>query len=89
MQKIMRMANKDMTVPKKIFEINKDHKLIRNLLKVYKADENDEFIATVVEQLFETAQLQEGDLVDPHKLVQRSNDILMKSSDWYTSVKKL
>lgn len=89
MQKIMRMANKDMTVPKKIFEINKDHKLIRNLLKVYKADENDEFIATVVEQLFETAQLQEGDLVDPHKLVQRSNDILMNSSDWYTSVKKL
>jgi molecular chaperone HtpG len=35
MQKIFQIVSKDTSVPKKIFEVNKDHKLIRNLLKIY------------------------------------------------------
>ncbi len=89
MQKMMRMMNKDMEVPKKVFEINRDHKLIRNLLKVFKADRNDEYITNVVEELFESALLLEGDLMDPHKLVRRINQMLEQSSDWYTEVKKI
>jgi molecular chaperone HtpG len=89
MQKMMRMMNKDMEVPKKVFEINPDHKLSRNLLKVFKANRNDEYIINVVEELFESALLLEGDLQDPHRLVGIINRMLEQSSDWYTEVKKI
>lgn len=89
MHKMMRMMNKDMEIPKKVFEINRDHKLIRNLLRVFKVNRQDEYINNVVEELFESALLLEGDLMDPHKLVSRINQMLEQSSDWYTEVKKI
>jgi len=89
MQKILQMTNKDFTVQKKIFEVNKNHKLTRNLLKVFKADANDEFIKDSVEQLYESALLLEGSLLDPHTLANRINKMLDQSSDWYTSIKKV
>ena len=89
MQKILRMTNKDMGPQKKIFEINKDHKLIRNLLKVYKANAKDEYIANVTEELFESALLIDGSLTDPHLLVSRINKMLEQSSEWYTQIKNI
>ena len=89
MQKILRMANQDVGVQKKILEINKDHKLIRNLLKVFKSNSKDEYITNVTEQLFESALLLEGNLNDPHNLVNRINKMLEQSSDWYTEIKKI
>ncbi|MHB8338870.1 MAG: molecular chaperone HtpG [Ignavibacteriaceae bacterium] len=89
MQKILRMTNKDISVQKKVFEINKDHKLIRNLLKIFKSNSNDEYIANVAEELYESALLLEGSLNDPYKLVKRMNQMLEQSSEWYTEVKKL
>jgi len=88
MQKIMHIMNKDQSVPKKIFEVNKDHKLFRNLLKIYKADPKDHFIVETVEQLYESALLLEGYLTDPHRLVNRIQDILLKSSEWHPGKKK-
>ena len=88
MLKMMKMTNKDVTMQKKIFEVNKDHKLVRNLLKVFKANANDEYITDVVEQLYDSALLQEGTLDDPHNLISRLNRMLEESSDWYTEVKK-
>lgn len=88
MQKIMQVMNKDMTVPKKVMEINKDHKLIRNLLGIFKNNPGDDFIVTAVEQLYESALLLEGYLNDPHKLVNRIQEILEKSSGWYSGTKK-
>lgn len=89
MKKILRLANKEMGVDKKIFEINKDHKLIRNMLKMFKNDANDEFILTAVEQLFESTLLQEGSLLDPHKLVGRINKMLEDSSEWYSKINNI
>ncbi len=89
MQKMMQMMNKDASIPAQNMEINKDHKLVRNLLKVFKKDGKDQYITDVVEQLYETSLLQEGYLTDPHKLVEKINKLLENSSDWYTSVNKL
>jgi molecular chaperone HtpG len=88
MQKILKMANQNIESQKKILEINKDHKLIRNLLKVFKKSNNDEFIKSVTEQLYESALLLEGSLDDPHKLINRLNKMMEESSDWYVEVKK-
>jgi len=88
MQKILKLANQDMGTQKKIMEVNKDHKLIRNLLKVFKKSNNDEYIKNVTEQLYESALLLEGSLDDPHKLINRLNKMLEESSNWYVELKK-
>jgi len=87
MQKILKMTNPCMADQKKILEINRDNKLIRNLLEVFKKDSNDSLITNATEQLFESALLLEGNLNDPHKLVKRINELLEKSSDWYLGKK--
>ena len=89
MQKMMNLTGKMASAPQKIMEVNKDHKLIRNLVKVVKANDKDEYITNVVEQLYESSLLLEGFLQDPHKLVNRVNSLLEDSSDWYTAVRNL
>jgi molecular chaperone HtpG len=88
MQKMLKMTNQNFGEQKKIFEVNKDHKLLRNLLSVFKKSSDDEYIQNVTEQLYESALLLEGSLDDPHKLVNRLNKMLEESSDWYVKVKK-
>lgn len=89
MQKILKMSNQGIAMPaqKRLMEINKDHKLIRNLVSVFKKNENDSFIADTTEQLYDSALLLEGSLDDPHKLVNRLNKMLEESSSWYVKVK--
>ncbi len=89
MQKIMQIMNKDQSIPEKIMEVNKNHPLMRNLLKIYKADAKDDYVADVIKQLYESALLLEGYLQDPHELVGRINKLLNQSSSWYTSVKNI
>ncbi len=86
MHKILKMTNKDVGQQKKIFEVNPNHKLIRNLIKVFKVDAENQFIKDSTEQLYESALLQEGSLDDPHKLVQRINNMLEQSSDWFVKL---
>ena len=83
MQKIMQLMNKDMTVPKRIMEINKDHPLVRNLLMIYKKDVNDSHFTRVTEQLYESSLLLEGYLNDAHMMVNRIEDLLENSTEWY------
>jgi molecular chaperone HtpG len=89
MQKILKMSNQGMAMPpqKRLMEINKDHKLIRNLMNVFKKNESDQFIADTTEQLYESALLLEGNLEDPHKLVNRLNKMLTDASELYASSK--
>lgn len=86
MQKILQIVSKDTSIPKKIFEVNKQHSLVRNLLSIYKANPKDEYLNTVIEQLFESSLLLEGYLKDPHAMVGRIQDLLNKSSGWYRAV---
>jgi molecular chaperone HtpG len=87
--KMMRLANKEVPMQKKIFEVNKNHKLIRNLLKIFKMDSKDTFIENVINQLYDSALLLEGNLDDPYKLVSRLNKMLEQSGEWYAELKKL
>lgn len=83
MHKIMQLVTKDTSIPKKVFEINQDHALIRNLLAVFGKDEKDPFVTAVIEQLYESALLMDGYLSDPHKMVVRLNRLMEDSSLWY------
>ena len=89
MQKIMQLMKKDMSVPKRIMEVNKDHPLVRNLLTIYKKDVLDPHVIRVTEQLYESSLLLEGYLTDVNRMVERIEDILEKSTEWYiTSLEK-
>ncbi len=87
MHKMMQMMNKDTSPPQKVMEVNKNHPLTRNLLKIYKKDPRDAFIEESVEQMYESALLLEGYLTDPHRLVNRLNKMLEQSSGWHPAVK--
>lgn len=89
MHKIMKMANQNIGAQKKILEVNPDHKLVRNLLKVYKTSADDEYLSKVTEHLYESSLLQEGNLDDPHELIRRMNHLLEDSSEWYCKVKNI
>ncbi len=82
-QKIMRMSNKALGPEKKLFEVNKDSKLIRNLLELFKKDSNSEYLHNMIVQLFEVAQLSDGDLLDIHSLAKRLSNYFEESSNWY------
>ena len=88
MQKILRLVNKESGMPPKVLEINRDHRLIRNLFAVYEADPQDRFLSSAVEQLYESTLLLEGYIQDPHAMVSRTYDLLHQSSGWYREVKK-
>ena len=89
MQKIMHIMNKDSSIPKQILEVNPNHPLSRNLLKVYSHNPEDTFVRQTTEHLFEAALLQAGYLADPHTLVNRTFDILSQASSWYTKTQDI
>jgi molecular chaperone HtpG len=89
MQKIMHIMNKESSIPKQILEINPNHPLSRNLLKVYSHNPEDSFVRQTTEHLFEAALLQAGYLADPHTLVNRTFDILSQASSWYTKTQNI
>ena len=88
MQKILQIVNKDGSIPQKVLEVNQDHRLIRNLFEIFKANPQDDYLTTAVEQLFESSLLLEGYLKDPHAMVSRIQDLLNRSSGWYLAVNK-
>jgi molecular chaperone HtpG len=89
MHRVMQIAGQDTSIPVKVLEVNKDHELVRNLIKIYRANGNDEYLVTAVEQLFESALLLDGYLSDPHALVERMQKVLHQSSGWYVAVKDI
>jgi molecular chaperone HtpG len=75
-EKIMRMMNKNTELPRRVLELNPNHPLIQNLARIAQANTQDPFIERACEQLFEGSMLVDGYLADPHKLVERMNQIL-------------
>ncbi len=88
LDKLMRAMNKDTSIPQKIFEINPNHPLVRNLLTIYKNNPDDAQLAEMTHTLFETSQLLDGYIQDPHVLAARVNTLLQKSSAWYSEIRK-
>ncbi|MBU1003665.1 MAG: molecular chaperone HtpG [Proteobacteria bacterium] len=88
MQKYMQLMTKDTSPPVRVMELNRDHPLTRNLLRIFKHDQGDGFLKTSVEQLYESALLLDGYLNDPHALVGRINALLEQASGWYAEIKK-
>ncbi|MBR5734533.1 MAG: molecular chaperone HtpG [Desulfovibrionaceae bacterium] len=87
MEKIMHLIQKDDSIPKKIFEINKDHPLLRSLLRVYESGSDDALLDGMIENLFDTTLMLDGYLADPHALAARINGLLEKAGGWYADLR--
>ena len=87
MDKIMRVLQKDDSVPRKIFEVNRDHPLLRTFLRIHKANPADPQLAAMVTTLFDATLLLDGFMQDPHELASRTTKLLENASAWYAEVK--
>ncbi len=88
MDKFMRHMGKDNTIPVKTLEVNREHPLLRSMLRIYKADANDTILGNLINGLFDSAQLMDGFIRDPQELSSRNSKLLEQSAAWYTEVRK-
>ena len=71
MYRINRLLDKDYELPVKALELNPRHPLMHNLSGLIAADGDADLIDAVVEQVFETALLQDGIHPDPSSMAAR------------------
>jgi HSP90 family molecular chaperone len=71
MFRINRLMDRDYELPVKTLELNPRHPLMHNLAHRIAAQPDDPLIDTVIEQVFETALLQEGIHPDPASMADR------------------
>ncbi len=71
MFRINRLMDRDFELPVKILELNPRHPLLHNLSDMIASTPDNPLIDTVVEQVFETALLQDGIHPDPASMAQR------------------
>ena len=71
MYRINRLLDKDYELPVKTLELNSRHPLMHNLSGLISNSGDDNLIRAVVEQIFETALLQDGIHPDPSSMADR------------------
>jgi molecular chaperone HtpG len=76
MARINRLLERDAETPVKILELNPRHGLLHNLAAMLAQDATGVLVDMVVEQVFETAQLQDGIHPDPASMAARLTAIM-------------
>lgn len=89
MEKLLKVMQKDDSLPVKVLEVNRDHPLLRNMLRMFKADRDDKTLAEMTQGLFDASLLLDGYLKDPQALAARTNRLLEEAAAWYTEVRKI
>ena len=89
MEKMLRIMQKDDSIPQKVLEVNRDHPLLRSMLRIYKSNADDATLGEMILGLFDTSLLLDGYLRDPHALAARTNKLMEQASAWYTEIQKM
>ena len=72
-----------------MLEVNRDHPLLRSMLRMFKADAQDRILAQMTRSLFDASLLLDGYLKDPQALASRTGELLAEAAAWYTEVRKI
>ena len=75
-EKMLKMMKQSEAPGKKILEVNPSHPVVKNLAGLCMLNENDPFIRTTMNQLYEGALLLEGSLEGTAEFVARMTDII-------------
>ena len=77
MQRLYRMMDQDYEVPKLIFEINRSHPLVVNLAELVEEDADSELVTLSIEQLYDSALVQEGLHPNPTAMLPRIEQLML------------
>ena len=77
MQRLYRMMGQDYEVPKLIFEMNRSHPLIVNLSELAEENEGSELVTLSIEQLYDSALVQEGLHPNPTAMLPRIEQLML------------
>jgi HSP90 family molecular chaperone len=80
MFRLNRMLDREYELPVKALEINPRHPLMHNLSTMLASDPNNPVIEMVMEQVFETALLQDGIHPDPASMAERLTQIMQAAT---------
>ena len=81
--------NKDDSLPVRTMEVNRDHALLRNMLRMFKAQKDDGILEEMTLTLFDACLLLDGYLKDPQALAQRTGALLNRAAGWYAEIRKI
>lgn len=87
MDRIMRVLQKDDSIPLKIFEVNRDHPLLRTLSQLNESNPTDPQLMAMIQSLFDATLLLDGFVKDPHALAGRMTKLVEQAGAWYSAVK--
>ena len=79
-QRLQRFFDENYEVPKKILEINRNHPLIANLSHLLQSRPDSELVDTAIEQLYESALVQEGLHPNPVQMLPRIEQLMLLAS---------
>lgn len=88
MEKIMAMYDPNNKPKPKVMEINKNHKLIKNLLAIYKKDVKDPLLTKAVNNLYHSVLLIDGMINDPHEMASGIQEAVSEMVGLYLKNKK-
>lgn len=89
MERLMRVMQKNEEIPKKILEINMDHPLFRNLLRVYGDNPENPVLEEIVSGVFDNVLLLDGYMGDPYIMADRNLKLMDKAAAWYADLLKI
>jgi molecular chaperone HtpG len=80
MERIMKMANKDYEFFKKAFEINPDHELIKQMVRIHKKNPKSKDLKKLALQMLDNMRLREGLVEDVDSIVFQIQDIMLQAA---------
>ncbi len=80
MEKMMKMMNKDYAYAKRVFEINQNNDLIKELIRIHQKDPASEELKTLSNQLLDNMMLREGVIDNIDTIIPQIQDIMLKAS---------
>jgi len=80
MEKVIKMVNKDYSYSKKVFEINPDNALIKEMVRIHKAKPESTKLKSLSLQLLDNMLLREGIIDDIDEIVPRIQKIMLHAA---------
>lgn len=89
MEKLIRVMQKNESIPKKVLEVNPDHPMMRVLMRIYSDNAENPLVEEFVNSLFDNVLLLDGYLGDPYLMADRNLKLMDKAAAWYADLLKV